>query len=211
MLGLLALALLALVLARGFAGYPRVEGYRRLAAREVACVEAVALALFPPGGALAWSGAEAGIPRYVDRFLDASHPRQRALMHALFALIEHGTLLFPGPGGLRGMRRFSSLDLAARVAVLDDWSHSRLFLRRLAFTSLRAIFTFGYFAHRPVQDRLGLAPWRIEPPIREADLLYPRVGRRRDSIPYAREDLSPPGDAAPLDIAAPRQSPEAAR
>jgi len=151
---------------------------------------AAADALFPRGGAIEWSGADAAIPGYVDRLVAASHPRTRILMRLLFFLVEHATLIFPAPGGVSGLRRFSSLDPERRLAVLDGWAGSRLFPRRLVFTSLRAIATFGYFAHPPVLGALHLAPWAIDPPICEADLLYPRIGARRDSIALTRDDLT---------------------
>ena len=75
----------------------------------------------------------------------AAHPRIRLLMHLLFFLIEHATLFFPAPGR-GGRRRFSSLALEQRAAVLEGWRTSRLFPRRLVFASLRAILTMGYFA-----------------------------------------------------------------
>ena len=200
MLGWVAAAvLLGVAVARVFGGYPGDAVPRRcLSRREIAFLAAAADALFPRGGAIEWSGAEAAIPGYVDRLVAASHPRTRILMRLLFFLVEHATLIFPAPGGLSGLRRFSSLDPERRLAVLDGWAGSRLFPRRLVFTSLRAIATFGYFAHPPVQGALHLAPWAIDPPICEADLLYPRIGARRDSIALTREDLTAPADAVPL-------------
>jgi hypothetical protein len=200
MLGWVAAAVLfGVAMARVFLGYrgDAVPG-RCLSRREMAFLTAAADALFPRGGAIEWSGAEAAIPAYVDRLVAASHPRTRILMRLLFFLVEHGTLIFPAPGGVSGLRRFSSLDPARRLAVLDAWAGSRLFLRRLVFTSLRAIATFGYFAHPPVLCALHLSPWRIDPPICEADLLYPRIGARRDTIALTRCDLTAAADAVPL-------------
>jgi hypothetical protein len=200
MLGWIAAAvLLGVAVARVFLGYPGDAVPRRcLNRREIAFLAAAADALFPRGGAIEWSGAEASIPGYVDRLVAASQPRTRLLMRLLFFLVEHGTLLFPAPGGVSGLRRFSSLDPARRIAVLDGWAGSRLFPRRLVFTSLRALATFGYFAYPPVLRALRLTPWEIDPPICEADLLYPRIGARSDSIALTREELSAPADAVPL-------------
>jgi hypothetical protein len=119
-------------------------------------------------------------------------------MRLLFFLVEHATLVFPAPGPT-GWRRFSALSAGQRVAALEGWRTSRLFPRRLVFNSLRAILTMGYFAHPPVLRALGLAPFAIESPVREADLLYPRVGARPETIPYRREDVVPPGPQPPLD------------
>lgn len=189
---------------RVFAGYPRVEGAQCLASRELACLDSVGEALFPPGGAVEVSGLDARVSRYVDRLVSASQPRTRLLMRLLFFLIEHGTLIFPAPGGVRGLRRFSSLDLDRRVAVLEAWRTSRMAPRRLVFTSLRALLTLGYFAHPPVQEVLRLRPFEIESPICSADCLYPAIGTHPDTIAYVAADVREPGNAAPLGADAPR-------
>ena len=171
-----------------------------LARRELATLEATSNVLFPPGGAIAPSGAEASVAAYVDRLVAASQPRQRLLIRALLFLVEHGTVFFPAPGGWRGLRRFSSLDGEQQVAVIDDWQHSGWFLRRLVFTSLRALCTLGYFADPAVLRALRLAPYAIDSPIIEADLLYPRIGAHPSSIAYTAADLSPTEAAPPLDL-----------
>jgi len=201
----MALLLLALAVAcalyRVLAGYaPRPAGVRVLAARELGFLDAAAVTLFPPGGAIPFSGRDAEIPRYVDAYVQVQPARTRLLMRLLFFLIEHATLLFPAPGGaLAGRRRFSSLDEAQRVAVLEGWRTSGLFARRIVFTSLRAILTMGYFAHSGVLRALHLAPLAIAAPVRDADLLYPRVGQSPATIAFTRDDLTPPSDGTPLD------------
>ncbi len=190
-------------LARVFAGYPRPEpAYRVLARREAAFLDAAAEATFPAGGAIPSSGREAGLPGYVDRWLAALPPRMRLLLRMLFFLVEHGTVFFPAPGA-RGWRRFSSLSEEQRVAALEGWRRSRLFPRRLVFTSLRAILTMGYFAHPPVMRQLGVAPLDLETPVGEADLLYPPIGAPSAAIRYTREDLTAPSDGTPVDLAGP--------
>ncbi len=194
---LAALVGLVWLLARSFGGYQAPKG-RLLASREMAFIHAVALALYPSGGAIAASGADAGVASYLDRLVAAQDRRQRRLMRALFFLVEQATLVFPAPGGVSGFRRFSKLDGEQQVAVLEAWQRSRLFPRRLAFTSLRALVTLGYFSHPPVMRALGVAPCAIEAPICEADLLYPRIGASRESIALSRDDLTPPSDGTPL-------------
>lgn len=199
---LAALAALAvLAVRRVFLGYPR-PGLRHLAPREAATVAAASQALFPPGGPIPESGTDAGVPRFIDRYVGAVPPRVRLLMRALFFLVEHATLVLPGPGP-RGWRRFSALDAPQREAVLEGWRTSRLFPRRLVFTSLRAMLTMAYFADPAVLRRLDLAPRALRTPVREADLLYPRVGRPRASIPYGPGDLTPPSDGTPVDLEGP--------
>jgi hypothetical protein len=189
-------------MARIFLGYPTpVEGTRSLSRREAGSVAAIAEAMFPPGGEIPASGLDANLVGYVDRLIAASHARVRLLMHLLLFLFEHATVIFPAPGRGR-WRRFSSLSLEQRVAVLDAWAGSNLFLRRLCFTSLRAMLTMGYFAHPPVARQLEVAPYAITSPVCEADLLYPRIGALPGTIPYTREDLSR-SDGVPIPYDAP--------
>ncbi|HZR83344.1 MAG TPA: gluconate 2-dehydrogenase subunit 3 family protein [Candidatus Binatia bacterium] len=199
----LAVALLlflgaALAGRRFLSGYPaRPAGARYLGGRELATVAAVASATYPKGGAVEPSGLEAGIPLYVDRFVAAQPPRMRFLMRCLFALVEHATLVFPAPGA-GGRRRFSSLAPAQQVAVLDGWCRSRLYPRRLVFTSLRAILTMGYFADPAVLRELGLAPRAIPRTVCEADMLWPKIGERPESIAVTARDVVPATAAAPV-------------
>lgn len=207
-LGILAAgALVALAVALGLrrlvGGYARPEeDLRVLAPREAALLRAAAEAFYPPGGPVPPSGAEVGIPAYVDRYLAAQDPPTRRLMRLLFLLVEQATLVFPAPGR-RGWRRFSSLDVEQRVAVLRGWSESRLFARRLVFTSLRAIVSMAYLNHPRVARLLRLAPYAIETPVVDADLLYPPIGRSRDAIRYGPADRTPPSDGTPLDLEGP--------
>ncbi len=199
----LVAALAGYALARFFLGYPRCAGgFRHLATREAFFVSQAAEALFPPGGAIPESGAEAGVAAYVDRFVGASQPRMRRLMRMLFFLVEQVTFLLPAPGR-GGMRRFSSLSLIQRQAVIEAWSSSRFFARRLVFSSLRAILTMGYLNAPAVMRRLRVAPYAFETPICEADLLYPPIGRGPESSRYTRADLTPPSDGQPIDLDGP--------
>jgi len=156
--------------------------------------------MFPPGGAIAASGQEAGVPAFVDRYVASVPSAMRLLMRLLLLLFEQATLLFPAPGA-GGHRRFSSLTPDQRAAVFEAWRTSRLFPRRLAFTSLRALLCMGYLADPTVLRELGLAPWAITSPIAEADLLYPPIGRPRAEIRH--RETTPPSDGTPLRIGGP--------
>ncbi|MFQ5415600.1 MAG: hypothetical protein ACE5FL_00995 [Myxococcota bacterium] len=197
----LALAVvLTWVVLRVFGGYPDPgRSFKVLFRSEVASLSAVSEAMFPAGGHIPSSGLDAELPAYVDRWMAVSQPRVRRLMHALFFLIEHATLLAPAPGRHR-RRRFSSLGFEQRIAVLGAWGDSSLYARRLVFLSLRSILTMGYFAHPPVLRKLGVAPLAIESPVCEADLLYPPIGKRPSDNPLTRADLTAPSDGSPLTL-----------
>lgn len=187
---------------RLFFGYPRpVVPLSVLAAREAAFLDAAAEALFPAGSEIPLSGREANLPGYVDGWLQLVPARQRLLIRALLLLVEQSTLFFPPPGP--GLRRFSALSLAQREAALRGWGASRLGLRRLVFTSLRALLTMGYLGHPVVLRHLDLAPYAIETPVLAADLLYPRAGQHPRSNSLGPSDLTPPSEGRPLALDGP--------
>jgi len=195
---LIVLALAVWLAIRIGVGYPPLtHGYRVLRRNEVALLASVSEAMFPPGGHIPSSGLDAKLPDYIDRWMSLSSKQTRVLMHLLYFLIEHATVIFPAPGRA-GRRRFSALDFDQRVAALQGWGESGLYLRRLVFVSLRSILTMGYFAHPPVLRQLGVAPFAIESPICEADLLYPRIGARSADIAYTTDDLTTAREASPL-------------
>src|SRR5262249_16862494 len=116
----------ALAAYRFAAGYARPPiALKALASREYATIAAASLASYPRGGAIEPSGLDAGIPAHVDRFVAAQASGTRFLMHLLFVLVEHASLVFPAPGK-GGFRRFSSLDEQQQVAYLVGWQRSRL-------------------------------------------------------------------------------------
>lgn len=199
---LIALAALFIV-RRVFFGYS-VSGrkFKVLAPREVVFLTSTAEVMFPADGAIPFSGLEADLPGYADRFLGAIEPGVRWQIRALFMLFEHATLIFPAPGWT-GMRRFSSLTIEQRELVLQGWSQSSKFLRQISFTALRAVLTMGYLGHPVVMRHLGVAPYAIDSPVCEADLLYPAIGLHPDEIRYRERDLTPPSDGTPLDIGGP--------
>lgn len=203
LLRLLLLAAAIWGIRRLFFGYPPLPGPTRvLAAREWALVSAAGDAMFPRGGAIPPSASQAGVPAYVDRYVASVPARVRLLMRMLFLLVEQATLLFPAPGG-GGRRRFSRLSVEQQQAVLEGWRTSRLFPRRLVFTSLRAILSMGYLADPVVLNRLELAPWDLTSPVLEPDLLYPPVGQPRSAIRHSPADRTPPSDGTPLALDAP--------
>ncbi len=133
-------------------GYPR--GPLRgsiLGRREQAFVAAAADAFFPAGGPIPVSGAEAGAVRYFDGYLRRSRRTQRFLMRLLFAFTELGPLVF----GLR-RRRFSRLTVAERLVFLAEAAQSRIYFRRVAFISLRALMTMAYLANDDVARTMGM-------------------------------------------------------
>jgi hypothetical protein len=204
-LGFLVVVLLltGLVFVRVLAGYPQARArFSNLGRGEVAFLDAAAETMFPDGGAIPLSGREADLPGYLDDYFVGLPSHLCLQIRALFLLFEHATLVFPAPGS-GGRRRFSSLSNEQRGAVFEGWQSSRLFLRRLPFSALRAVLTMGYLGHPAAMRHLKVAPLWIDTPVCEADLLYPPVGESREAIALGPEDITPPSTGVPLDFEGP--------
>jgi hypothetical protein len=165
LLASLAGLLLGALLVRGvLLGYPpRLLARSVFGRKEQAIIAACADAFFPPGGPIPISGTEAGLVAYMDAYVGRMAPNQRALVRLLFWFIEHGPWIF-GPK----LARFTRLDLADRIAVLDSMAQSRIYFRRIAFLSMRTMLTLGYLANPEVAGRMrmipNLAPFEREAP-----------------------------------------------
>ena len=104
-------------------------------------VAACADTMFPPAGPIPISGTEAGLVAYVAAYL-AALPRMRAnLIRLLFLFIQLSPWLF-GPR----RSRFTRLQPSDRIRFFEEMATSKLYFRRVAFLSMRAILTMGYFA-----------------------------------------------------------------
>lgn len=194
-IGLLGLA----IYQRGYSGYrPAPPGLARLHRGEAAFVESVAEVLFPSRMGLALAGIDADLPHAIDRHLDALPARQRFQIRALFALVEHLTLVMPGdePGG---RARFSSLTAASRIAILERLARHPKPIFRLLLAALRSVFVLGYVGHPANLHRLGVSPFEIEPVVSDAELLFPRIGGLPSSIAYDEADRSDRTPKPPLD------------
>jgi len=183
---------------RGYSGYPPAPaGLAKLHAGEAAFIEAVGEVLFPAGAGLALSGIDAQLPHYIDRYLGSLPRTQRFQIRALFAFVEHLTLVLPGDEP-SGRRRFSSLTAASRVAFLERLADHPNGLLRLLFSALRSVFVLGYLGHPAILHGLGLSPFEIEPGISDAELLFPRIGGLVSSVAFELADRTDPRDRDPL-------------
>ena len=183
---------------RLFWGYPKpAREFQILARRDVAFLDAAADVFFPAGEGMPLSGKEADLPGYADDYLAQLPVSKRRLILALLSLFEQGPLLWPARG-VGAFRRFSSLDPEQRVRVMQGWADSRLFLRRMAFSALKAVLILGYLGRSESLESLGFSPWSFESPVCEADLLYPPIGASRQQIAFTRDDLTEPSAGIPL-------------
>ena len=107
--------------------------------------------LFPAGELFPLSGSRAGVVEYMERYLGRSPPVERLLIRLLLLFTELSPLAF-GPRPLP----FTRLGADERAALLRGAARSRIYFRRIAFTSLRALLTMGYLAHEPIARRIGI-------------------------------------------------------
>jgi len=148
------LVVLGLFVRAVFFGYPKPALARSiLSAKEQAIIAACADALFPSDGPIPISGTQAGLVAYMDAYIRRFPSGPRLLLRLLFQFIEHGPWLFgPRPA------RFTRLSPADRVRALEGMHKSRIYFRRVAFISMRAVLTMGYFANAEVARRVGCEP-----------------------------------------------------
>ncbi len=124
------------------------EGFEILSDDEAAIVDAIAEAMFPPGGTPALSGKDAGIAAWFDVVL--AHTPQptpnliRTLMHAL----DDQARLTRGRG-------FANLPLQVRTARLHGWLRSSNHNVRGAIGSLVLFVSMGYCGHPDVKEACG--------------------------------------------------------
>lgn len=153
-----ALSATALLLRGLWLGYPPAQlgAGATLGRKEQALVAAVADALFPPNGPIPVSGTGAGLVAYTDEYVRGVPPPTRLLMRLLFIFVEHGPWLFgPAP-------RFTRLSQARRIREIERMAQSPVYLRRVAFLSIRMVMCMGYLANEDVKRAIGLE-YRMAP------------------------------------------------
>jgi hypothetical protein len=143
---------------RSWRGRPTPQAYEPeladdalLSRREQALVAAVADAFFPPDGPIPVSGQQAGLARYFNGYLGRSAPRQRFLMRLLMLFTELSPVSF-GPVH----KPFTKLSHAERLDFLQSASTSRIYFRRVAFVSLRALMTMAYLGNDEVGRHMNM-------------------------------------------------------
>ncbi len=119
---------------------PADHGYIWLSAQEIAFIEALADALFPPGGEPSLAGADAGLSRWFDEVLDHLPPGKarefKLLLHALDALAT-----------VEGGAGFAALDRATRWSMARSWVTSPIPELRGATLGLSTLLGGGYTTH----------------------------------------------------------------
>lgn len=142
----------AAALWRGFGGYAAPEKpFKYLSRMDAAVFRAAAAVTFPKGGEISPSYAEAKVVEYCDEYIMWLPQGQRFLIRLLCILFEHATIVF----GPKRLKRFTALSLEDQTKYLDGWDQSPVYLRRMAFQSLRAILCMAYLADDEVNRQIG--------------------------------------------------------
>ncbi len=105
---------------------------------------------FFPKGSFEVSAEEAGVPRYVDRYIHEMPPAKTKLMKLLLRSLEYSPALT-----ISSLTRFSRLSLGERQAVLRHWEESRLLAQRMGHRALLLVCSSGYFECDAVLEKMG--------------------------------------------------------
>ncbi len=144
-----------------FLGYSAPPaGFKVLGRKSYTVVCTIGEALLPEGGDIPFSAKQARVPEFIEEYMSGVPALTRRLIKMLFFLMEHATYLFAFT-----TQRLSKLDVEKRIKYLDGWERSRFYARRLAFTSLRAIYGMAYIGNPDVEKAMG---FRITSKCREA-------------------------------------------
>lgn len=127
---------------------PPARGAQVLTPHELVIVEHIAAVMFP-AGYFPVDGVTAGVAARVDRILsDVTDSVRTAGFRYVLRTLEWGTF------ASRGLR-FTELDPARQLAVLEAWSDPTVLARRVAGDGLKVVLGMAYFAHPEVLGALG--------------------------------------------------------
>jgi hypothetical protein len=116
---------------------------------ELATAAAIGEAFFPGPPDVPYSAAEVRLDEFVDGFVGGQYEDNQRLFKVLLRALEQWPLLQKG-------RHFSRLTVSERQAVLNEFRTSRWLVRRAAYTSLRYMFSLGYFEDMRVRKAAEL-------------------------------------------------------
>lgn len=129
---------------------PSVAGLRVLDAQGYRTLDAIARALFPPGGAIPFGAAEIDLAREFDGYLAGEpEPNVERLKLAL-DLLELGPVLFEK----RGVG-FSRLSEAERLRHFEAWAQSETLLRRQVALAFRKFLALVFYDRPEVWPHIG--------------------------------------------------------
>jgi len=139
---------------RGLA--PDPKGLRCLSAHEYRTLTALAVSLFPEGGAFAAGAASADLARTFDGFLEGEPADRRADLSRALLLLEYGPVVFE-----RRLHTFSHLSADERLAHFERWTTSDSLLRRQVALAFRKFLSIVFYDRPELWPDIGyvIAPF----------------------------------------------------
>lgn len=122
-------------------------GLKALSSREVAILTALIEAALPGDDVLP-AGDPSFIVPYADDYLAHADPDIRLLVKSMLQVVEEQSLLF-------SFSRFSRSPLAARIAEVQAWERTPIFLKRAAFASVKMVLGMAYFEQPGTSEAIG--------------------------------------------------------
>jgi hypothetical protein len=151
------LATLALVVGGGAAGLawlrgtaPDVAGLRCLGAHEYRTLNALATALFPPGGAFAVGADAFDLARLFDGYLADEEDDRRSDLKKALLLLEYGPLVYE-----HRLVTFSHLSADERLSHFRAWLTSADLVRRQVAIAFRKFLSLVFYDQEEVWPGIG--------------------------------------------------------
>lgn len=129
---------------------PGVDALRALSDQEYRTLASLARALFPAGGAFAFSASDVDLARAFDGFLADEPEWNQADLKKALLLLEFGPMIFE-----RRAVTFSHLAEAERLAHFERWMESDSLLRRQVATAFRKFLTLVFYDQPGVWGAIG--------------------------------------------------------
>lgn len=131
-------------------GGERLVKRRWLRKRLARTIDAVALQMFPAGGAIPYSSQDVGLTDYMLRFLEKIPRTQSDLLCVLLVAYEYGLPLLY----LQGLS-YSRMSDERQFRMLEHLHDSSIYPLRMLNVVLRMFFTFGYMSDERVLREMG--------------------------------------------------------
>jgi hypothetical protein len=127
------------------------QGFAALSSSEAEIIDAIAEALFPPGGTPSLSGRDVGAARWFDAVVSTQPAPTGDLLRLVLHVLDDWSRLTEGSG-------FAKLPLADRTARLAAWTHHRRHEVRGVVGAVVLFTSAAYCTHPDVRAALG---WRF--------------------------------------------------
>ncbi len=127
-----------------------VGALRCLSDHEHRTLTALAIALFPEGGAFAGGAAGVDLARTFDAFLADEDADRRSDLKRALLLLEYGPVLFE-----RRLVTFSNLAPEGRLAHFERWAVSERLVRRQVALAFRKFLTIVFYDRPEIWPDIG--------------------------------------------------------